>query len=493
MSAVTSRAELDVEGLPPELDELGPEPAPLPLETPAAAAAHEGGAFARRVASVFSTQVTLFVLAFATSFLAARILGKDGKGAYGAITTFPAFLSAFAMLGLPSAVNYFAGRGVTLGSLIRISYALTAVLAGIALLVVWIALPVFETSILSGAAGYDDMLRLILVTIPFSFLTAFGGSILYGRQAVKRYNLIQLATAAFTLVWIVVTLGILHHGVRYAVAGSVIVSIATTVLVMATVHRLDRSATTQPMSLRRLAGYSARTYPANLSGYFSYRADTYILQAVDASATSGSAGPYGLYTMAVTMAEVLFYVPNAVATLFLPRVAGATVEESSVMVGRVGRITTLITVAAAIALAPAGVLAIHLILPDFVDCLPAFLVLLPGVVSLSVGKVMTSFIGGRGRPGTIAAGSMISVGLNVALNLVFIPAFGIVGASAASLVSYTVQAAIAVFFAARISGKPPLSLFVPGRAEVALLIETLPRLLHGVPVLGRLPAVRARG
>jgi O-antigen/teichoic acid export membrane protein len=121
-----------------------------------------------------------------------------------------------------------------------------------------------------------------------------------------------------------------------------------------------------------------------------------------------------------------------------------------------------------------------------VDCLPAFLVLLPGAVSFSVGKVMISYLAGRGHPGLISIGTIASLVLNVALNIVLIPLFGIVGAALASLVSYTFQAVVALTFASRLSGLSPFRLFVPGREEVVLLLQTLWRLWGASPVLRRL-------
>jgi Na+-driven multidrug efflux pump len=66
--------------------------------------------------------------------------------------------------------------------------------------------------------------------------------------------------------------------------------------------------------------------------------------------------------------------------------------------------------------------------------------------------------------------------VNVGLNLMLVPILGIVGASLSSLVSYSIQAAIVVFLASRLSGQKALSLFVPGMAEVHLLVETLRRI-----------------
>jgi O-antigen/teichoic acid export membrane protein len=193
----------------------------------------------------------------------------------------------------------------------------------------------------------------------------------------------------------------------------------------------------------------------------------------------GPQAALGLYSMAVTMAELVFYVPDSITTIFLPRVAGSTPEESNRLVGRVGRLTTLLTIAVALALIPAAFVGIHVVLPKFVDCLPA------GVISLSVAKVMTSYVNGRGHPGLVAIGTVASLVLNVALNLVFIPRFGIVGASLSSLISYTFQAGMAVTFASRLSGQSALSLFVPGTGEIRLLVETGRRLTGRLKARGK--------
>lgn len=457
-----------------------------PDNQPAAQPApHERGQFARRVAGVFTTQIGLFAIAIVNSILLARILGPAGKGTYGAVVTLPAMLSSFGTLGLPAAANYYAGRGVSLRSLSRAALILTAAVSVVLVGVVWIVLPELEHSILSAAQGHDLLLRAILLTVPLSILSAFGGSILYGRQAVRAYNLIQLAAAIFLLAWVVVVVGFRREGIDGAVAGSVATAVLTVVLVMGAVWSLARTDPgREPASYRKLASYGARIYPGSLSGYFSYRADNYIIQATLAS----PARSLGLYTQAVTMDELLFFVPDSISTLFLPRVAGSTHENASRMVARIGRLTTLLTLGVTVGLIPAAFLAIYLILPRYTDCLPAFLALLPGMITLSVGKVMTSYIAGRGRPGLVAFGSTIALAANIVCNVLLIPRLGIVGASLSSVVSYTLQAGVAVFFARRLSGNSALSLFIPGMEEVRLLFATLPRLLGGVPLAGPLLA-----
>jgi Na+-driven multidrug efflux pump len=53
--------------------------------------------------------------------------------------------------------------------------------------------------------------------------------------------------------------------------------------------------------------------------------------------------------------------------------------------------------------------------------------------------------------------------------LILIPQFGIVGAAMASLISYSALAVMMVVVACRLSNLSPLTIVVPGKAEVRLL------------------------
>jgi O-antigen/teichoic acid export membrane protein len=334
--------------------------------------------------------------------------------------------------------------------------------------VLWLALPWLERSIFSapveklGQGTGDQMLRLILIAVPAGLLGTFVGTILYGRHEVKLYTSIMVGQAFATLVVLVAAVGVLRLGVPGAVGGSVIVScLGAAAAILAVRHVANRNPGGTPVSVRSVVSYGARVYPAGIMGYFSYRADTLLIQALLVK----SAGPLGLYSMAVTMAELLFFIPDAVNTIFMPTVAGSTAEEADAKLGRVSRMTFLVTVAGSIALIPVAWLGIHIVLPAFSDCLPAFLVLLPAVVSLSLGKVMTSYITGRGRPGPVSIGAAITLVLNLVANVLLIPPFGISGAAAASLLSYTTMALLMVVVACRMSGLSPLALVVPRKEE----------------------------
>lgn len=76
--------------------------------------------FARRVAGVFATRVARFGIGFATSFLLAGMLLPEGRGQYALLVLVPGMLNALGQLGLPSAMSFFAGRGMRLDHLQRV-------------------------------------------------------------------------------------------------------------------------------------------------------------------------------------------------------------------------------------------------------------------------------------------------------------------------------------------------------------------------------------
>ena len=426
------------------------------------------GRFQRRVAGVFATRVVQFVFGFVNSFLIARLLGPAGRGAFYLVSLTPSILISVGQLGLPSALNFFAGRGRSASALLRTALVVGVLLAALLIVGTLFALPWLETSVLRAAPA--DLVRLALVALPFQFVASFVGSVLIGRQVMRNYNVILVTQSVIALLVTIVLVAWLGLGVWGAVVGNILVALAGAAAVAFEGRRLVRTEGDggRGISGGELLGYGLRLYPASITGFLNYRLDVYLLGWL-----LGDAAQIGLYSMAVSLAELTFFVPDSVATVFFPRVAGAERPSADEMAPMVSRFTIMVTVGLSLALIPAGFLAVHVILPTFVDCLPAFLVILPGVVALSVSKILSSYVSGLGLPGPVAIASAVGLAVNLVANILLIPAAGIVGASAASLVSYSVQTAILVSTSSRLSGHGAASFLLPGRAEWRRLIDGL--------------------
>jgi O-antigen/teichoic acid export membrane protein len=420
--------------------------------------------FARRVAGVFATRVARFGIGFATSFLLAGMLLPDGRGEYALLVLVPGMLNALGQLGLPSAMSFFAGRGLRLDQLQRLGWILTAVLS-VALVGGTLALlPFLSATVFRSVSG--DLLLLSLASLPFQFATAFAGSTLIGRQRLRNYNLIIVAQSALMLIGVVLLVGVLDIGVAGALISYVAVAIIAAVATTFELQRVVRSepADGPPVNLGGFVSYGLRIYPASVTGYFSYRADVLVLGAM-----LGDTTIVGLYTFAVSLAELVFMVPDSVSTVFYPRVAGMDRQSANALAPQVSRFTLLVTGIAALGLIPAAWLATNVVLPAYGGSLAPFFILLPGIMALSVSKVLAGYIGGLGLPLMVARASVTNLVVNLVVNVLLIPVFGILGAAMASLVSYVVHASVLTVIASRIAHRRPLEYVIPTGAEVRRL------------------------
>jgi O-antigen/teichoic acid export membrane protein len=196
--------------------------------------------------------------------------------------------------------------------------------------------------------------------------------------------------------------------------------------------------------------YGMKAYVGNLMQFFNYRLDVLIVNAF-----IGPVG-VGIYGVAVTLAELLWRLPNSVAFVIFPKAASTSQESMNRFTPKVFWIVLAISSMGALGLALLGKLVIHVIFSDAFEAayLP-MLVLLPGVVLLGACKVLANDIAGRGFPqyNSIVSGSVLVI--TVGLDLALIPKIGILGAAITSTVAYASSLVLSVIFYLRVSRSQP--------------------------------------
>ena len=110
----------------------------------------------------------------------------------------------------------------------------------------------------------------------------------------------------------------------------------------------------------------------------------------------------------------------------------------------------------------------------FGGSVPALWVLLIGIALFPPVTIVAAYFGGSGRPSVNARISAAALAVTLIGDLTLIPTFGIVGAAAASSVSYATSLALTLVLAGRDSGLGPRALLVPTLADV----RRVRRVLH---------------
>ena len=413
--------------------------------------------------STFITRVCVFGLGFLIGVINARVLGPSGKGTVALAVLVPTFASQFLRFGVDVANVYFLGsKKHTLQAILANSLMVVTATNLVAVPLYIIFIPLISNTIAAGVK--PSLLLLAGLLLPLNLLVGHLSPIFLGLQRVKKYNFIALwgkVTALFFIVVLVVALSL-------GVVGAIWATILASVLVVSwALKELSKDASVRPILnlglLKESISLGFRAYLGNVVQFFNYRLDMFVVNYFVGVAN------VGFYSTAVTGAELLWYIPQAVATILFPRTAAAGAEEAKLFTPKVCRNTFLITLIAALGLSVVSKPLIIFIYGEaFAPSVIPLWLLMPGVVALSISKILTSDLAGRGLLQYGAYSSAISLVATVICDLFLIPRWGIAGAAVASSISYCIATLVVLFFYVRISGNGLAIVLIPRKEDIII-------------------------
>lgn len=430
--------------------------------------------FARTAAATSVAHAALFALSLLTAVLVARVLGPEGKGAYTLVLLFASIFVFFSTLGVHQAAAFYLGRRAYPAPLIFGHTMLyLAVLGALAVAAAAVALGLLGPALFPGVPRRWLGLGLPLVAGQLAF--GFLALMLLGLQRIASYNVVQVLRGG---VMVLLAAPLLLTG--YGVAGVLVAELASylviAVLAFTLVFRQIRGLSLRYNAhyVRASLRYGLTVYSGTALGFFHYRIDLVLLSVLTNPAV------VGLYSIAAGLAGNLSLLSAGAATALFPRVSSdpdpARINTLTPLVLR-----TILAVCggAALVLAVAGPwLIVAIFGAAFAGATRAFQVLLPGAVALCAWSILDGYFKGSGRP----AWSTLTTGLAVvggaALNLWWIPRYGLLGASAASSVASLVAFGVALVTYARLCGAGIAAILLPRRTDFSLYRELLSRLLR---------------
>lgn len=412
------------------------------------AKAKSPGRFTQNVANTVAVQVLSLVLSMGNAAIIARLLGADGKGVVQLALMIPAMLSLFLNGGIGVANAHFIGKKrFDVASLTSnaVTFAILATMIG----AIIVALLVMTDALSSLIPGIPlGLFLLALSSLPLALLSGYFSTILQGLQNIRAINIIKLIVALLNLLFLGLFLYYLQFGISGAVYASLLSSLVN-IIVLAWylrqhgahfIPRWNREV------LQTTLQFGLRGYIGNVLQFFNYRLDVFIVNFF-----LGPSG-VGIYSVSTKLAELVWYFPNAVSFVIFPKAAAASANEMNNFTPRVFRVTLFISVLASIMIALIGRPLIRFIYSsEFSQAFLPLLVLLPGVILLGAARVLTNDIAGRGFPQYNSINSAMALIVTIGLDISLIPKFGILGASIASSIAYTLTFVMSLYFYRRVS------------------------------------------
>ncbi len=442
--------------------------------------------FPMSVALTLASRWAMLLCTIASGVVVARALGPGDKGLF--VLTFLLLNQTVSVgnFGVPQALVYFVASGRlsrsdAVGHLILCSLGSAA----IATVPYWAIVHGAGAQLFPGV-GAALLMMVALLLVP-SLLLANAGGLLRGLGRLDLFNLLSLLDAAVRLVLLVIALAVFHRGLDGVVLATVAATIVTGVLSVALVLIAARVGPTWNLrALGPVVGYGLQSYLTVVLQMTERKIDVFMLGWL--LLPEAVAWQVGLYSVAVSLAELPRQVSGAVSTVLLPKISKASaVDRAAALatVPRVSRNLLAINVAFGGALALVAYPLIGLLYGRaFLAAFRPFLILLPGVVAASVWNVLQAEMVGTGHPARLSMFSGLTLVLNVAINLATIPRWGIDGAALTSGITYSLLSLLLLLdYRARNRGVAMREMVVPRRADLAIY----QRLLGRAPAPGRVP------
>jgi O-antigen/teichoic acid export membrane protein len=420
-------------------------------------------ASARRILVARAVSLALI---FVGSIILSRTLGPDGRGAHAFYVALTILAAGILGLSAPAGGYVLAIRhGVDAPDLAANAVwlaALNGVLAAAATLVLQVVFGFLPTPLADvqawpvlvavGVAGFSANQHQL--QLAFARGRSIAGAVLsFGPYTVAAIGYLLLPVTGGGLpaaLWI------------FALAPYVLAVAAAFVRPPLSIVAFGRP---RPGLARRSIRQGLRMYPGEFAGMLHQRADVLLLGIIAPAAS------LGIYVVAYQTVEPILVLASASAATVLALGHGHPEVERGAVTARLIRETLLsggILALLAAILAPVLVPLIYG--QAFAASVTPLLILLPGIVALSCGRIAMSDLMRRNLLERMAAISVVVMILNVSLNLALIPFFGAVGAATASLVSYSMQAVLAISVDRRASGFSARAL-VPGRTDLVDLVR----------------------
>jgi O-antigen/teichoic acid export membrane protein len=395
--------------------------------------------FVEDLLSVFYSKGIIILLGLVTSIITARYIGPEGNGLIAGIMVYPSLFMSLGSLGIQQSTAYFLGKNIFSENQIKTAVSQIWIITTLfSILVSFLLIYYFSNS------GKNIVLVILaLIPIPFSLFITYNSGIFLGKNNIGTYNKINWIPPAVSFLGTIVFVVLISLDVVGALLSTIIgpMLIAFVLVVrnnfsQAFSLNYDWKVIKPMLSLGIV--YSISLLIINLN----YKIDIVLLDKLS------NTHELGVYVKGSAVTQYLWQIPMLFSTLVFARSAVSKNEiQFSYKVAQLLRLSfVFIGFASLILYLFSEMIIVGMYGEPFRGSIEVLNYLLPGVLILTIYKVMNMDLAGKGKPWISMKAMLPSLVLNIVLNVLLIPDYGAIGASIASTISYCVAGILFLVF-----------------------------------------------
>jgi|GEM_PF-811710 O-antigen/teichoic acid export membrane protein len=378
-------------------------------------------------------------LTFVFYIFLARILGPEQYGVFASASALGAILALFIQFGLPILINREVAANPVEGSKLTIQYLLLEVINTLPVLLL-----LFPLALLLKFEGEGLIICYLVIASELcraAKMTLRG--VLKGHGWFRAES-ISVALERASVVFISIMVLFVS---KQLIPVIITVTIVRTIDIAGLLYYLKRKLSlVAPMSVQSFTQLFKQAYPFAVSGVLwilYYQVDVIMLKAMTTDVDAG------FYNAAYRILEMFLALPRVVFQVIFTRFAKYYATEPKRLPDQVYKATRLLVTA----VLPAIILSIclksiiitKLYGSEYVASVSALAILLPSISISMFGNLSHRFLQATGQEKSLPKLLMLTALINVAINLLLIPKWGIVGAAIATLISEVILCLLGVW------------------------------------------------
>jgi len=381
------------------------------------------------------TFISKFVCLCATLFISiyiARFLGPSAKGVYYLLVQIVSILATISLFGIDTAAIYHLGKGYSSRGVIHAAGLLTISISILTTAGLIIAMRTHFLQSLLSETNYGYLI-IIAAVIPFMSIARLNSAIVIGFNRYLAFNILNIILFVMMAINFIVFVVLMRLDLLGALLGFALAYFVMSIIYAFVIFNSKRikESSSKPVQLKKMLGYGARVFLVPILLLLTYRIDAFFLSYyIDASAV-------GFYSVALSFAELLLFIPESTGTILFPKLAHTKPENIDRKFVSALKISIILTALVAIVFFA----AIKYVLPFvygavYIKSVQLTYILLPGLFAMATYYLFSSYFQAVGKPGFVTAVLAIILIEKAVLSCILIPQFNIAGAAIATTISY---------------------------------------------------------
>jgi len=392
---------------------------------------------AKEIISTFSYKLVIAVVTFTASVFISRTLGPELQGKYSLIILFVTMIFNLGNMGIGVAANYFpAKKGcnlkIILNNLLFVSIILSVVIFFAAVLIRATTRKYFLPDIADG------IIYLALLAIPIRMIQLVIESFLLGLKNYKFYNIVFLIKISLKLIFTI----IFYFSIKNLLLAYVSAYIISQFLVFPILDKKIKKITEiTPLKfinysvIKKILRFGIMNHLSNLIMLLEFKIDIFLINFFSNPLN------VGYYYISVIVSEISSVFSSAVNLVLFPKIAELNNKKKIEKIKNFGIFSSLFFSFCF------SLLIFFLASPfiklffgqAFAPAVPTLKIMAFVTFFSNIKKIILSNLSAQNLIHLANPINILTLILNIALNIYLIPRYGIIGAAYASLTSYAVS------------------------------------------------------